>query len=660
MNTERIEILKKMFPEIVEDGIVNIDKLKELVYTEKSKEEEQSIRERFGLYWYKKLEQAIKMIHSPIYGTLVPVKKESIDFDTSEHIFIEGENLEVLKILQKSYYGKIKIIYIDPPYNRGSNDFIYNDNFQDNIKQYLYLTGQINADGKVTTSDIEITGRKHAKWLNMMYPRLFFARNLLSDDGLIFVSIDDNEVHHLRCIMDEIFGEENFVATFVRRQNLAGKQDASFFAVEHDYCLCYAKDISKLEVNKKQTDESKYTLEDEHLEKRGKFYLRKMDDDGLSYSKGMDYPIKLSPGQEILIYNPRNKKITREVVNEYIEIWPGGDENDESYTWRWSEDKVKWGFQNDMIVFKKVNGNYKVYFKEYLFVDNELNPRERISPYGTIVLDFPNNNSHQRFKELFDGQKVFDYPKPVDLIKFLINLIPDKNCFVLDFFAGSGTTAQAVLELNNEDGGNRRFILIQYPEEIKKNGNPTTIFLKDGTELKTISDIAKERIRRVIRTNNLNTGFKVFKLSESLIKKSKSLEQNIVNIGGIPTSEEKKIYEEQINITLNSMQEKLYLRLIDEEHKEKYLYEIIVQEGFELNSHIRLENIGNNTFYIVEEKNDKNLYVCFDEEIDTNTMIEIIKSKKNYTNTIFYFLQAAMKSHILQSLISNNINVRTL
>ncbi len=369
--------LMEIYPEVIEDGKVNFEKLKALLSSEIIDKED----ERFYFNWAGK-SNIYRIIQTPAYGTLKPLKEKSIDFDKTENIVIEGENLETLKLLLKHYFNKVQMIYIDPPYNTGK-DFIYRDNFKEPLKDYLEKTGQIDSEGKKLTTNTEASGRYHSDWLNFMYPRLFLARSLLKDDGVIFISIDDNEVHHLRMIMDEIFGEENFVSNFVRKSGIAPRQDAKYVATQHDYVICYSKNINQVQINRKISEANGFNFTDEWVNQRGKYRLNKLDRGSIHYSEGLDYPIFAPDGSE---------------------VWPGGDPADKRWTWRWSKEKVEWGIENGFIVFKKnKDGDYSVYYKEYEFVDNEGNLRERTNPYDTFIMEAYNERGNTDINNLFDN-----------------------------------------------------------------------------------------------------------------------------------------------------------------------------------------------------------------------------------------------------------------
>ena len=344
--SENISKIKEIFPGVIADGKIDFEMLKSILG-----EDIDDSREKYSFTWPGKT-QAIKESQKQSTGTLRPCKEESKNWDTTQNLYIEGDNLEVLKLLQKGYYNKIKAIYIDPPYNTGK-DFIYPDNYQDNLENYLKMSGQlVESDGDnigvKLTSNPETAGRYHSNWLNMMYPRLKLARNLLSDDGAIFISIDDNEVENLRRICDEIFGEENFVAQAIRRTINSGKHDSTAISVFHEYLLIYAKFINNLVLNKKPKSEeekdSLYKEKDEFVEERGRYYLTQLNKNSIRYSDSLNYPIKGPDGSD---------------------IWPGNGFEDKEWCWRWSKDKVKWGIENKYIQFKKSGEKYKVYTKSY-------------------------------------------------------------------------------------------------------------------------------------------------------------------------------------------------------------------------------------------------------------------------------------------------------
>lgn len=493
-----IDKLRTIFPDTVIDGKVDFDKLRTILG-----EDDKVKDERYNFSWNGK-SAAFKLAKTPAVGVLHPCKEESKNWDTTKNIYIEGDNLEVLKLLQKSYQNKIKMIYIDPPYNTG-NDFVYKDKFRDKLGNYKKNMGQIDETG---LSAYELEGRYHTNWLNMIYPRLVLSHNLLSDDGIIFISIDDYEQEKLKIICNEIFGESNFVGTIIRKVMEGGKSDSNGIAIEHEYCHVYAKnDISG--INKKLAGHQKhYNKKDKYFNERGYYYLKPLENGGLGYIASMDYPI---------------------IGPDKINIYPGGKQGDNGYRWVWSKEKLKKAISIDMIEFipsQKDKSKYKVYYKIYEKVDTSGRKTIKELPFPSIYLDgYTNRQAINELKTLFDGKRIFDYPKPVSFIKELCKMATDKNSIILDFFSGSATTAQACMQLNSEDNGSRTFIAVQIPDITDKK----TEAYKSG--YKNICEIGKERIRRAgdkilkqvqdenssLKTDeefkkNPDVGFRVFKL----------------------------------------------------------------------------------------------------------------------------------------------------
>lgn len=436
---EKITELKKTFPEVFSEGKVDFEKLKLTLG-----EEVNGNDEKYSFNWAGRKE-SFKNLQTTAKGTLIPSKDESIKFDESENLFIEGDNLEVLKLLQKSYFNKIKMIYIDPPYNTGK-DFVYKDNFHNSIKAYLEQTGQLNDDGVKLTTNPETSGRFHSDWISMMYPRLFIARNLLKNNGVIFVSINDNEVYNLRAVMNEIFGEENFISQLVwENKEGGGSSDSAFFRIKHEYILCYAKDINECRINGEEKEEdSSYSFQDEFVKERGKYKLIKLNSFSIQYSSSLDYEIELPNGEKV-----------------------SPTENGKRGCWRWSKKKLDWGIKNKFIEFKEnAEGKLWVYTKQYFKVDNDNKPIVRQIPYRAVISKYSSTQATKQLEKLM-GKKLFDYTKPYDFMQFLIGLgsNTDENDIILDFFAGSASTAHAVLDLNKNKESNRKFICIQLPEK---------------------------------------------------------------------------------------------------------------------------------------------------------------------------------------------------
>ena len=604
VKTDIIDGLRDRLPQIFEDGKINLEKLKALLTGEIVEKED----DRFYFNWAGK-SKLFKLIQEPGYGTLKPDKERSIDFDNTENIVIVGENLETLKLLLKPYFGKVKMIYIDPPYNTGK-DFIYRDNFKEPLKDYLEKTGQIDSEGSKLTTNTEASGRYHSDWLNFMYPRLFLARSLLRDDGVIFISIDDNEIHNLRKIMDEIFGEENFIATLIRKSGVSPRLDAKYLATQHDYIVCYSRNIKRVVINRQISEAKGFIYEDEYVTERGKYRLNKLDRGSIHYSESLDYPIIIPDGEE---------------------VWPGGDPEDKKWTWRWSKSKVEWGISNGFIVFKKNRENkWRVYYKEYELVDNEGNPRIRTNPYVTFIMEAYNEKGTSEIDDLF-GERIFDYPKPMDLIRHLLKIASDKNSLVMDFFAGSGTTGQAVWSLNREDNGNRKFILINLDEDVEDKN------IKK--RFPTVADICIERLRRAAdkyqkegqqNGSTLDFGFKVFRLDKSnfnLKDEFEILEEDDVE-------ELKKNYLNWLGLWVNEP-------LVGDWKPIDVVYEVILKEGLDLNSKVERMRIKDNYFsHVIDEKQELEFYISLDKRISNQTVEEIRTSK--FRDKIFVFLDKAL------------------
>lgn len=481
--SENISKLKELFPDAFTEGKVDFDALQEVLgrYTDDREE-------RYSFTWNGK-SKARRIAQTPSTGTLRPCKEESVDWEDTQNLFIEGDNLEVLKLLQKSYHKKVKMIYIDPPYNTGK-DFVYKDNFHDNIKNYKAITGQVDGEGRNLSNNPETSGRYHTDWLNMMYPRLKLARNLLKDDGVIFISIDDNEVANLRKICDEVFGDENFVATFLweKRTNRENRKEVSY---RHDSILCYSKNrgsgraISQLPMNEKAL--ANYGNPDN--DERGPWKSDPATAQAGHGTKSQFYELTAPNGKVHKLESGRCWLYTKPVMMEAI--------------------------KDNRIWFGK-NGNGVPRIKTYLHAkERGLTPESIIfsAEAGT------NESSKNALKKLFDGIAVFDTPKPVELVQMLLQMGNGDNEVILDFFAGSGTTAHSVLNLNALSNKNQSFITVQLPESVDDDSEA----FKAG--YKNIAEISKERIRRAaakIQSENSDyqgdLGFKVFKLDSTNIK----------------------------------------------------------------------------------------------------------------------------------------------
>ena len=485
-----IEQLKTIFPEAFSEGKIDFEVLRQLLGGTVEEREE-----KYGLNWHGK-RKARQLALTPSTGTLRPCQEESVEWDTTKNLMIEGDNLEVLKLLQKSYSGKVKLIYIDPPYNTGK-DFVYPDNFQDNIKNYLELTGQVESGRKIS-SNTEASGRFHTDWLNMMYPRLKLARNLLREDGVIFISIDDGELDNLRKLCAEVFGDENFVVQIIWRKRSTPPND-KVIGANHDYILCFAKNaISvKLQNRERSADQiARYKNIDNHAKGPWAPGDLMANIKGGRFVRSLNFPI----------VNPQTGE----------EHFPGNNGN-----WRFSRETIATLLANNEIYFGE-NGRGKPKLKRFL-----CEVKEGVT-YPSIWDFVPLNTSgSNEMGGIFGSPTIFESPKPVGLIQELITLGCESNGVVLDFFAGSGTTGHALMAQNVIDAGNRRYILVQLPEPLYLENNEQKVsgdYCDQIGKPRTISELTKERLRRSARKikdeNPLfpgDLGFRVFKLDSSNI-----------------------------------------------------------------------------------------------------------------------------------------------
>ncbi|MEK4131275.1 site-specific DNA-methyltransferase [Solibacillus sp. FSL W8-0474] len=583
LTNENIEKIKELFPEILTDGgKVDFDMLKtvlgEVVDTE---------NERYQFTWHGK-KKMITGAQKPSKGTLRPVPEKSKNFATTENLYIEGDNLEVLKLLQKSYNGKVKLIYIDPPYNTGK-DFVYKDNFKNGIQNYLEQTRQVDSEGNMLSTNTESNGRFHTDWLNMIYARLKLAKPLLSDDGVIFISIDDSEQEKLKLICNEIFGENNFIAQVIWERAFAPINLKKHFSEAHDFILCYAKNKEHLVCNGlPQTEELLARYKNPDNDPRGPW-----QSDNFSVGPAIEekrYEIITPSGRSIYPPDGRCWLLTKERYLEFItdnRIWFGED------------------------------GNNVPRIKRFLSeVKSTVTPMT-IWKYTDVG---HSQSASQALKNLFNNKAYFTYPKPVSLIKQIIQLYINKNDVVLDFFSGSATTAHAVMEMNAEDGGNRKFIMVQLPELLDEKSEA----YKDG--YRTICDIGEERIRRagekikadlkekqqqaglldgdVVDPESLDSGFKVLKLDTSNIR-----EWNVdfANLEG-----EFDLYETPF---------------IDGRKELDIVYEIMLKQGLELTYPIDTFEVNGQTVYDIAFGS---LFVCLSQKINPNIAKSIIARRNDH------------------------------
>ena len=579
---DKLKLLKQALPEVIIEGKVDWEKLKATLGEEINFE-----NERYVLNWAGKSD-AFKVLQQPTTATLIPDKEESVNFDETEHVFIEGENLEVLKVLQKSYYGKVKMIYIDPPYNTGSDSFIYPDKFSETRDEYLKRVGEKDEEGYLTKEGLfrknsRDSGHYHSNWLSMMYPRLFLARNLLRDDGVIFVSIDDNEVNNLRMMMNEIFGEENFVESIIwKRKTGAGAKTKGFITL-HEYILCYFKNINiavDIEIPYAEKTQKMYNKKDENYEKYGPYATWPLDTTSMDERKNLVYPINY----------------------EGVDIWP-------KKQWLWSKERVDEALKNNMLIFnKREDGSYNVRFKGYLYDDKgQIRKGKPLS----IIEGIYTQEGTKDFAKVFD-RAVFPFPKPVKLLKQLLNCYingqDNKNDIILDFFCGSGTLAHAVYELNKEDSGKRKFICIQLNEKTEEDSFAHKAGYND------IAQISKDRIKKVSKL-----------ISENHNKENSKNESSQTKLGLYSERETKISVSENSSLSNSDFGFKVFkleksnfkiwhgnqfengdqLEFALQEHanpvsedakEENILYELMLKSGYELTC--KIEKKGD--FYLVD------------------------------------------------------------
>ncbi|GAA0783592.1 site-specific DNA-methyltransferase [Hathewaya limosa] len=599
---DNIQKLKEIFPQVFNEDKVDFEKLEAVLGEYKD-----NGIERYNFLWPGK-SKAIRIAQTPSTGTLRPCREESKDWDTTQNLYIEGDNLEVLKLLQKSYYGKVKMIYIDPPYNTG-NDFVYKDDFKDNIENYLELTGQKDSEGNKTTTNTEANGRYHSNWLNMMYPRLKLARNLLSEDGVIFISIGQDELDNQVKLCNEIWGESNCLGIISRQMKAGGGSQGKYFSHNIDYVIVYAKryDTARYFRGEISEDLSKkvYNQLEQSGERKGEYYRAMgLYQSSLGIRPGLRYWIECPDGT--LVIPPGETLPSKHLEGE--KIIP----NTADGVWRWSYEKYIEEKNKGNIEFKKTtNGvlldntgkpsEWNVYTKIWL---KDRQDEGQIP--SDIITKYENRHSS---KELTSINIPFDFAKPSELIKYLIYIMQqEKDIIILDFFSGSASTSQAVMKINSEDNGTRKFIMVQIPEKTDEKSEA----YKSG--YKNICEIGKERIRRAgekikeenkdkEEIENLDIGFKVFKLDSSNINKWDSS------------------YEQDLEHNLLSSIENIK----KDRTEEDVLYEILLKYGIDLNMPIEEHLISSKKVFSIGLGA---IFACLNDEITLDVVEGIGKLKE--------------------------------
>ncbi len=611
VNAERLAQFRDLFPEASTEGKFDLQKLAQLLG-----EAATDAPERYGLSWSGKSE-AIRAIQTTSPGTLLPAPGESVNFDTTENLIIEGDNLETLKLLQGGYHGRVKMIYIDPPYNTGG-DFIYPDNYREGLADYLKFSGQVSGEGIRLTTNAETDGRYHSKWLTMMYPRLFLARNLLREDGVIFVSIDDHEVHNLRAVMNEIFGEENCVQhiIWISKYTVAG--DATTFSSQHEHILCYARNAEECVVSPlPRTEEMDAAYKNPDNDPRGPWKATPLH----AKSGSKNYTFIFKNGKEWTAPDgrwPRFSQTTLRELDEDNRIWFGSDGNG--------------------------TANVKTFLSEV---------KAGKTP-GSVWKYDEVGHTHLANEQLASllGKGIFDNPKPVGVVTRCLTLSAASDDIILDFFGGSGTTAQAVLELNAQDGGNRKFILVQLPEPTGRK------------DFHTIADITKERVRRVIKKLSaaeaeksavassqlkldgsapvrvLDLGFKVFKLASSNFK--------VWDAAAAP--KDGTALAEQLKLMAHNVE--------DGRPDDALLYELVLKSNLPLTSKITAGKIGEQSYYDVA---DGALVICLARKLTQATLRGLMarKPKGVICLDIAFAGNDQLKANIVLEMKSHGIEFHT-
>jgi adenine-specific DNA-methyltransferase len=633
LDEERLRALEQVVPEAFADGRVNWEVLRESLG--ERVEDEEAGTEHFGLFWPGKRE-ARRLAAQPSKGTLVPALGEGVDEETTENIFIEGDNLEVLKLLQKSYSGRIKMIYIDPPYNTG-RDLIYKDNYKQSVEEYLRQTGQKDVEeGILLTTNPKTSGRFHSNWLNMMYPRLSLAKNLLRKDGVIFISTDSNEVHNLKQLMNELYGEENYVATVCVVSNWKGRSDDKYIATAHEYLTIYQ--LGEFETLGLPLPED-YLDDYPERDEAGKAFrllgLRKRG----SGARREDRPKMFYP---FYVDKQTGKVSLTKDTPDMIEVLPRLSDGTDG-RWRWG--KTTSAERIEELTTRKVSGTdrYDVFEIDYAEVDGDLRRIRPKSFWNDKTLS--NEAGTLAYKALMKNIP-FSNPKPPELIKQCLLQSTSRDDLVLDFFAGSGSTAQAIVELNMEDDGNRKYICVQYPEMIEVNNAA----FKAG--YKTIADIAKERIRRVghrikaelesrldLGEPKFDIGFKVFKLNQSNFQAWQDYSGDDIR---------------QLEILFASHE----TPFVEGWKEQDVLTELLLIEGFPLNSKITPDDTfsANHVLHVESDFSAHRLFICLEPRINDETIERVSELPRE---DIFICLDSAL-TDAAKVRLTDVGNVRTI
>ncbi|MCU7365851.1 site-specific DNA-methyltransferase [Pantoea stewartii] len=629
---DNISKLKSLFPEAFNEGSIDFDVLKQLLGENVDEKEE-----RYGLNWHGK-RQARQLALTPSRGTLRPCKDESVDWDNTKNIMIEGDNLEVLKLLQKSYAGKVKLIYIDPPYNTGK-DFVYPDNFQDNMKNYLEITGQTEEGARLSTNT-ETSGRYHTDWLNMIYPRLKLARNLLSDDGIIFISIDDSEIENLKITCNDIFGEDNFISTISRLMKTGGAK-GNFFTPNVEFILVYAKNINRTAHFRAKIGADQIATYYKKTQSGG---IR----DGEIYGEERLYKASLDAraNQRYWIECPDGSFVIPpgstfpNSVKEGVQITPERGDG----VWKWTYTRYKEEYNLGNIIFKETTtsalvdeegkqAKYNIYNKLWL-----KDQQEKGMVPGNLINKWENRQSSKELKELGIP---FDFAKPTNLLKYLIEISRIKeNEIVMDFFAGSGSFGHSLYKYNAENNTSLKYILVQLPEKLSfdnQDQKQAYNFCVQERLPKTICELTKERLRRAgkkVREDNPDwngdVGFRVFKLDTSNIRPWEATADSL---------------SEQLDAYVSP--------ILEGRSEEDLLTELMLKRGIDLSVNVETRKFDGLTVSCVD---GGKLFTCFASKIPVSSVEELTKgiidwhkSLKAGKDTVCYFLDDAFENNVAKT-----------
>jgi len=595
-----IELIAELFPNVITEMNDEHGKLRKGINFDLLRQELSgeivSGEECYDFTWVGK-RAAMVEANRKIRKTLRPVIEESKSWETTENLYIEGDNLDALKLLQESYLNSVKMIYIDPPYNTGNDSFVYADDFTMDMEDFEESIDYRDEEGNIQfRKNTETNPRFHSDWCSMIYPRLKLARNLLRDDGVIFISINDIELANLRQICNEIFGESNFVADLVwANKEGGGSSDSRLFRIKHEHILCFAKDIDSVDIQGVPVgNEDRYRFADEYVATRGKYYLQKMGMGTIQYSPSLDYPITAPDGTTIM---------------------PADNNGGRKACWRWSKPKYEWGVESGFIEIKKDrNGIWTVYSKQYLNCDNEGNIITRTQRPMGIIDEYSSTQAAKLLERMGLGS-MFSYAKPVELIRYLCERVTSADDTVLDFFSGSATTAHAVMQLNADDGSKRKFIMVQLPEETDEQSAAAR------AGFKTIADIGKERIRRA--------GENIKEEIEGANQKLDDGEQpkKVPDIGfrvfKVDSTNMNDVYYTASEITQDLLTQ-MEANIKEDRTELDLLYGVLVDWGLPLSLRHTMETVDGVTVHTVDQGS---LIACFAEHISEEVVREIAGRK---------------------------------